>query len=291
MRLPESCERVAVMVRKEFQQIFRDSRMLRVIFLAPLVQLVVFGYAVSTDVRHTSTLLVDHDRTQASRELAELLTASGYFRIVERSSRSGDLVDALDHGRAIVGVEIPAGFARDLATGRGATVQILVDGTNSNTALIARGYAERIVQSYAVRAAGPGATAAVELRERAWFNPALTSRNYNVPAVVGADRAPGVPAADRARGGARARDRHPRTAHGEPAAPGGADRRQDDPLRAPRVARRGADHHRRPVVVPRAVHGQLVALPGGERALPALGAGDGAACCRRSPAPSRRPSW
>lgn len=186
MNLPAGAERLLVLVRKEFQQIFRDSRMLRVIFVAPIVQLVAFGYAVSTDVRNTPTILVDHDRTQTSHALEEQLTAAGYFRIVERSERAADLVDALEHGRAIVGVEIPAGFARDLANRSGAAVQILVDGTNSNTALIARGYAERIVQDFGRRAAGPGRAPAIDLRERAWFNPDLASRNYNVPAVVGA---------------------------------------------------------------------------------------------------------
>jgi ABC-2 type transport system permease protein len=206
MRLPDSAERVVMMVRKELQQCFRDPRMLRVIFVAPVVQLVVFGYAVSTDVRHTPTIVVDHDRTRISRELVDVLTASGYFEVVARAERSGDLVDALDHGRATVGVEIPAGFARDFETGAGAKVQFLLDGTNSNTALVAQGYAERIVQSWAARVApvaaptaaagGSGAAsgstervpprAGVELRERAWFNPELESRNYNVPAVVGA---------------------------------------------------------------------------------------------------------
>ena len=189
MRLPRKFERVAVLVRKEFQQAFRDPRILRVVFAAPVIQLLVFGYAVSTDIRDTPTVLVDHDRSQVSRELADVLVSSGYFAIVERADRGADIVDALDHGRAQVGVEIPAGFARDLASGSGAQVQILLDGTNSNTALVARGYAERIIQSWSAGAAGtatPARQARIELRERAWFNPELASRNYNVPAVLGA---------------------------------------------------------------------------------------------------------
>jgi ABC-2 type transport system permease protein len=173
------------LVLKEFQQVFRDPRMVRVVFVAPVIQLVIFGYAVSTDVRHTSTFVVDHDRTRASRQLVEALTASGYFDVVGRSSRSGDLVLALEHGRALLGIEIPAGFGRQVAN-RQATVQLLLDGTSSNTALVARGYAERIVTNWGARFVAVPMPPAIELRERAWFNPDLASRNYNVPAVVGA---------------------------------------------------------------------------------------------------------
>lgn len=211
--------RIRVLVRKEFLQLFRDSRMRRMILITPIVQLFVFGYTVSTDVRRTSTFLVDLDGTSTSRALVDAFVASGYFRVVGRSDRPRDLVAALDHGRAIVGLEIPRGFARDVAD-RDARVQVLLDGTNSNTATIAMGYAERIVQSFGagVAAEATGAPAApgmaatptpadstgvapppppaaatltptqppIDFRPRAWFNPDLSSRVYNVPAVIGA---------------------------------------------------------------------------------------------------------
>lgn len=186
-----SGERIREMVKKELRQLFRDPRLRRVIFVAPVIQLIVFGYAVSTDIRNTPTFVVDQDGTRASRDLVEAFTASGYFRVVGRSLRPADLVRALDHGTAIVGLVIPAGYAGDLAEGR-AKVQVLLDGTNSNTATVARGYAERIVLAHGLavgpaRSAGsPGATPPVDLRARAWYNPDLASRNYNVPAVVGA---------------------------------------------------------------------------------------------------------
>src|SRR3989344_9361862 len=183
MQLPDRIERVWEMVREDLLPISREPRLRRVIFVAPIIQLVVFGYAVSTDIRHTSTFVVDHDRTRASRELIEAFVASGYFTVTGRSDRPADLVEALDHGEAIVGIEVPRGFAASLENGDGAEVQIVVDGTNSNTATVAKGYAERIVQSYGARlGASPPA---IDLRERAWFNPDLASRNYNVPAVVG----------------------------------------------------------------------------------------------------------
>lgn len=178
-------ERIRGMVAKEFRQIFRDPRMVRVIFLAPMIQLVIFGYAVSTDIARTPTFLVDHDESRASRDLVQTLTASGYFHIVGRSERSADLVAALDHGDALVALEIPPDFARRLAESD-ATVQLLVDGTNSNTATVALGYAGRILRDYGIQARPTALAGGVDLRERAWFNPDLQSRNYNVPAVVGA---------------------------------------------------------------------------------------------------------
>jgi ABC-2 type transport system permease protein len=178
-------ERLFEIVRKEFRQIFRDPRMSRVIFVTPVLQLIVFGYAVSTDVRNTALFVVDHDRTRASRALVEAMTSSGYFRVVARSDRPADLAWALDHGDAVLGLEIPGRFGADLGSGRRASVQVLVDGTNSNTASVALGYAQRIVQDYGVAAVAPAGGRAVELRERAWFNPSLLSQDYNVPAVIG----------------------------------------------------------------------------------------------------------
>jgi ABC-2 type transport system permease protein len=178
-------ERVQGVVQKEFIQIFRDPRLARIVFFAPIVQLIMFGYAVSTDVRFTASFLVDHDRTAASRSLVAALTSSRYFEIVGRSDRPADLVKALERGSARVGIEIPAGYARDLHSADGARVQLLFDGTNSNVALVARGYAEQIIRDHALSLVGPAQQPPVDLRERAWFNPGLVSRNYNVPGVVG----------------------------------------------------------------------------------------------------------
>jgi len=187
--------RLGQMVRKELRQLLRDPRSRPILFVAPLVQLVLFGYAVSTDVRHVRTFVVDHDRTEASRAIEDALTASGYFDIVERSASPADLVRALDRGSATVGLEIPPGFAADLAAGH-ARVQLLLDGSDSNEATVAQGYATLILASHGAtvareasggRAGGSGAVAGspVDLRARAWYNPELESRVYNVPAVIG----------------------------------------------------------------------------------------------------------
>ncbi|MSR22041.1 MAG: ABC transporter permease [Gemmatimonadetes bacterium] len=176
------------MIVKELRQLFRDPRSKRVIFVAPVIQLVLFGYAVNTDVRNVATFLVDHDRSSASRELVDAFTASGYFRVVGRSDSAVGLARALDTGEATVGIEIPAGFAANLAAGRSPAVQFLVDGTNSNTGTIVSGYAAKIVQQAGIRAVegtGRELPPLPDLRTRAWFNPSLESRVYNVPAVIG----------------------------------------------------------------------------------------------------------
>ena len=193
--------RVRELVRKELRQIFRDPRAKRVIFVAPVLQLVLFGYAVNTDVRDVRMFVVDHDRTARTRELVDAFTAGGYFRLAGASDRPADLLAALDAGHPVLGIEIPRGFTAELAGGRPARVQVLVDGTNSNTATIAQGYATRIVRQFGIRHApawaAPSApdgvarpataalAAGVELRARAWYNPDLQSRVYNVPAVIG----------------------------------------------------------------------------------------------------------
>lgn len=179
--------RIRRMVVKEIRQLFRDPKTKRIIFAAPIIQLLAFGYAVNTDVRDVKTALLDQDRTEASRSLVRAFTASGYFRIAVRTDRASELGDALDRGTAVVALEIPAGYAADLRAGRSPAVQLLLDGSNSNTATVAQGYAAEIVQAFGARVArSSGFTGAgLDLRTRAWFNPSLESRVYNVPAVIG----------------------------------------------------------------------------------------------------------
>ncbi|MEO5510590.1 MAG: ABC transporter permease [Longimicrobiales bacterium] len=192
MSFMERRRRVIALVRKELRQLVRDPKTKRIMFASPIIQLLMFGYAVTTDVHNVATVVVDHDRSASSRALQNALSAGGYFDIITITDRSADIGDALDHGRAIIGVEIPVGFAKDLAAARGAHVQIIVDGSNSNTATVAQGYAARIIQRFASSYAGADggeagriAAAGVDLRSRAWFNPDLTSRVYNVPAIIG----------------------------------------------------------------------------------------------------------
>lgn len=186
-------ERLKTMLIKEATQILRDPRMRFVIFAVPVVQIILFGYAVNTDVKNIATGLYDLDNSAASRELTESLVRSGYFTIVERIANERELRDAIDHGRIKAAIQINHGFEAALAGRRTAPLQVIVDGTDSNTARIVLSYAVRIAGRYndrimaerLVRSGGMTRQAApVELESRAWFNENLESRNYYVPGVM-----------------------------------------------------------------------------------------------------------
>ena len=179
-----SWSRVFRMGRKEMRQMLRDIRMRGVIFVAPLIQLVLFGYAVSTDVREVPLIVLDLDRSVDSRALVDRLTASDYFRVVRRAERVEEIPTALERGTALLSLEIPPGFSRDLRAGRGATMQVLLDGTDSNTGNIALGYIQGILRWIAQDLTGD--PSGIVLEPRAWYNPSLESRVWNVPAVMGA---------------------------------------------------------------------------------------------------------
>ncbi len=185
-------ERIYRMLVKEFIQVLRDPRMKALIFVMPVIQLIMFGYAVTTDVDHIKTAVCDLDKSPQSRALIERFTASGYFTVVDRTDRPERLGELLDRGKAIVGIQINRGFADDLRSGRQAAIQTIVDGTDSNTGTVAMDYAQRITQDFSRARAAPGElaqlaqpqTEPIELRSRAWFNPDLKSRYYNVPGVI-----------------------------------------------------------------------------------------------------------
>lgn len=185
-------ERIYRMLVKEFIQVLRDPRMKALIFVMPVIQLIMFGYAVTTDVDHIKTAVCDLDKSPQSRALIERFTASGYFTVVDRTDRPERLGELLDRGKAIMGIQINRGFADDLRSGRQAAIQTIVDGTDSNTGTVAMDYAQRITQEFSRARAAPGElaqlaqpqTESIELRSRAWFNPDLKSRYYNVPGVI-----------------------------------------------------------------------------------------------------------
>ncbi len=176
-------ERLKRMMIKEFLQVLRDPRMLGVIFGVPLIQTLVFGYAVSTDVTDVPTAVVDRDRSPASRELVAAFTSSGHFRVVSAEGGMERAQAMLDDGSAGAVLRIDEGFAGDLEGGRTARVQLIVDGTDSNTARVVLVYANRITERFsgAVRAAPAGG---VQLVHRAWFNENLESRNFFVPGII-----------------------------------------------------------------------------------------------------------
>lgn len=193
--------RIRHIVRKEFIQAFREPRMRVLLFLPPLVQLTIFGYAVNMDVERVRLGWADQDRTPETLELRHAFEGSGRFSILVLEGE-GRVQDALDRGLVQAVVRLAPGFAGYIRRGDTATVQILVEGTNSNTASIVANYAAETVSRYAadrmrermqmrllaasIAAGGPVGLRApsVAARSRVWFNPDLRSRNYFVPGVV-----------------------------------------------------------------------------------------------------------
>jgi len=186
-------DRIKHMLIKEFIQVFRDPRMRTVIFVIPCIQTIVIGYAVTLDVRDVPTAVYDLDNTTDSRELTARFVRSRYFRVVDYVDSEQRARELIDRGRASVVLHMNRGFSEDVRGGRTARLQVIVDGTDSNTAGIVLSYASRITSTFSEqiiverfdRLTGSHRdTNLVDLRSRAWFNENLESRNYFVPGVI-----------------------------------------------------------------------------------------------------------
>ncbi|HEX5716610.1 MAG TPA: ABC transporter permease [Thermoanaerobaculia bacterium] len=179
--------RLLAIARKELIQLRRDTRSLILAFLLPVLLLVLFGYAISWDVRNIRTAVLDGDRSARSRELIDAFRASGYFTFVDNLERPGEIGNLFDRGTVQVALVIPAGFAADLSAGRTASVQAIVDGSDANTATIVLAYSEAIVRTWSSRVQLQGATAMglpITAESRVWYNEELASRNMIVPGLV-----------------------------------------------------------------------------------------------------------
>ena len=190
-----SFQRVGQMVRKEFIQTLRNPHMRWLLFGPPIIQMLVFGYAATLDVRNVAFSVLDLDNTQESRELVAHFTASRYFHLTSYATHRDQLREGLDRGDFLLAVEIDSGFAERLRNGQGATVQVLADCSNSNTALVALGYLNQVgavsardYQSDRLRRLAPQKLSAlprIDLETRPWFNEGLDSHWYFVPGVIG----------------------------------------------------------------------------------------------------------
>ena len=184
--MPVKLERIKQMVIKEFIQIFRDKRMKAIVFVIPILQTIVFGYAVTTDVNNIPMAVTDNDGSPESRELVRRFSASGYFHIQAAPASPAAVQELLDRSDVSVAIRVDHGFASDLNRGIPASVQLLADGTDSNTTIVALDYATRIIKQYGRDKARPHSSPGVriDVRQRAWYNPELKSKNYNVPGVI-----------------------------------------------------------------------------------------------------------
>lgn len=186
-------ERIKRMLVKEFLQMLRDPRMRVVVFGAPVIQMTVLAFALTTDVDRIKMALLDSDRSPASRQIVETMTSSGHFEIHELPAKGADSDRLLDEGSVRAFLHLPAGLGNDLKRGDSAGIQLLVDGTDSNTTSIVLAYASQVIQEYSNRLLAdklekaPGLSVVpgrVEIEARAWFNPNLESRYYYVPGLI-----------------------------------------------------------------------------------------------------------
>ena len=181
------------MMKKEAIVALRDPRMRTVIFIAPIIQLLIFGYAANMDVHNIRTAVLDLDNTPASRAFVARFTGSTYFRVVEYVDTADAAQSLVDHGRARTVIRIDKGFQEDLAAGRTAAVQMIVDGVDSSTAGVVLKYAGEIAADFSqqrlveradrLMGAGPR-PGQVVLQPRVWFNENLESRNFYVPGII-----------------------------------------------------------------------------------------------------------
>src|SRR5512146_1953832 len=178
--------RLKQMLIKEFIQVFRDKRTRFLLIGPPIIQMLIFGYAATYEIRHVPTVVLDLDHSQESRELISRFTSSPYFEVQRQLTNHREIEDMIERGDTTVAIEVDPGFAQQLRGGQSAPLQVIVDATNSNTALIASGYVNQIVlgsakeyQTDRMGRISPQMVErmpSIELTQRPWYNPELRSR-------------------------------------------------------------------------------------------------------------------
>ena len=184
--------RILHIYRKEFIQIRRDKGLMRMVVLSPLIQLLIYGYVVATDIRALPVVVLDQSESIESRRMVDRFISSGYFALEAHVASLAVVTEHLNSGRSIMAIVIPVDYARDIRRGRAAQIQLLLDGTNSNTATIALGYANGIVavenddrmrENFSQKGLRI-VQAGIREETRVWFNPSLRAINYMVPGII-----------------------------------------------------------------------------------------------------------
>lgn len=185
---------IPYLVKKEFSQIRRDRRMLMIIFISPIMQLLILGYAANLDVKNVPLAVYDQDKTPQSRELITELVVSGYFRTDYYVDNFISLERLIDSGKASIALTIPRGFEKTILSGGKSNLSLIVDGSETNSATVGMNYAVLIIgrfsQNIAVRRMqrltnGADTTFRIIPEMRVWFNPELQSRRFMVPGILG----------------------------------------------------------------------------------------------------------
>jgi ABC-2 type transport system permease protein len=183
--------RILSITRKEFLHIVRDPRTLAVMFLIPIVQLLLLGYAATTDVKHLATAVLDQDRTPRSRDLAEAYRASGYFDITQYVTSEGEMVQAMDQGTVRAGLIIPAGYEDALGRREKVSVGFVIDGSDPTVANTALAAAQGVGQAQSLEVVQKALGARIEnapgidVQPRVWYNPSMDSANFMIPGLIG----------------------------------------------------------------------------------------------------------
>jgi len=179
-------------VRKEFRQIIRDKRILGVLLFFPALMLFAFGYALNFDVKNTRMAVYDEDRSSASREFIQQFFTSEYFMNVQSLVSKSEINDLLDGEQVRVVLVVPSSFSKDIQRGQAASVQVIVDGANSNAAATVLGYMNAIIQQYSLkvmtesfmRIGRQQIVLPINYQPRVWYNPELRSAKFLVPGLI-----------------------------------------------------------------------------------------------------------
>ncbi len=187
--MTQGIARVVHLLRKELIELGADPRLFGIVIMAPIIQLFVLGYAATTDVKDVPLLVADGDRSAESRRLIDRFDASANFYIVDVVTGDDPIEQHLLHGTAWMALTIPAGLGARVAAGLPTKVQVIADGTDSNSTAVALGYARSVVASYsaersATRLPAGQRAAPIDVDMRVWFNPRLESREFMVPGIV-----------------------------------------------------------------------------------------------------------
>ncbi len=184
--------RVWAIARKESVHVLRDPRSLAMAIAIPMLLLFLFGYALTLDVDNVPIVVWDQNQSRTSRELISRFDGSRYFSIREFVHDYDGVERAIDSGRALAAIIIPTNFGSDIESGHAAPIQLIVDGSDSNTATIAMGYADFVTLSYSQdvaineiqRIGGQKLHPPLDMRPRVWFNAELVSKNYIIPGLI-----------------------------------------------------------------------------------------------------------
>lgn len=181
--------RIIALLKKEFGQLFKDKRLLPIIFIAPVLQLTFLGFAASLDVKNISMVVCDLDKTAESRAFIQKFTNSGYFTIEYATEDYGSIQKFIDDNKVTMALVIPPRFGDKVLRGETASIQVLLDGSEGNTAAISMGYVNQIIIGASTKiltdvVGGKALGGRVDAQVRAWYNPSLRSRNFMVPGVL-----------------------------------------------------------------------------------------------------------